>query len=123
MEDTKVKSGSHSIDAGVGVRINNDEKTGFAYSDAMTNEGMLQAVVTASSIANSQKKVAPIKIQAVERPDIYTQSDVLTGIDNAEILALLNQMDVMARKVDPRVSKVICSLSTAQEYVLVAPYN
>lgn len=120
LEDRKVKSGTHSIDAGVGVRINNGEKTGFAYSDAMTNEGMLQAVLTASSIANSSKKVAPVKIQTVERPDIYTQSDVLTGIENAEILALLNQMDVMARKVDPRISKVICSLATSQEYVLVA---
>jgi len=120
LEDKKVKSGSHSIDAGVGVRINNGEKTGFAYSDAMTNEGMLQAVTTASSIASTNKKVAPIKIQVVERPDIYTQSDVLTGIQNSEILAMLNQMDVMARKVDPRISKVVCSLSTAQEYVLVA---
>ncbi|MCF6320131.1 MAG: metalloprotease TldD, partial [Proteobacteria bacterium] len=120
LEDKKVKSGSHSIDAGVGVRINNGEKTGFAYSDAMTNQGMLQAVMTASSIANTSKKVAPIKIQAIERPDIYTQSDVLTGIENAQILDLLNQMDVMARKQDPRISKVICSLSTAQEYILVA---
>ncbi len=120
LEDKKVKSGSHSIDAGVGVRINNGEKTGFAYSDAMTNQGMLQAVKTASSIANTNKQVAPIKIQTIERPDIYTQSDVLTGIENAQILDLLNQMDVMARKQDHRISKVICSLSTSQEYVLVA---
>lgn len=120
LEDRKVKSGSHSIDAGVGVRINNGEKTGFAYSDAMTNDGMLQAVATASSIANSGKQIEPVKIQVVERPEIYTPSDVLKGIENSEILALLNQMDAMARKSDPRISKVICSLSTSQEYVLVA---
>ena len=63
LEDKKVKSGSHSIDAGVGVRINNGEKTGFAYSDAMTNEGMLQAVTTASSIANTNKKLTQLKFK------------------------------------------------------------
>ena len=120
LEDKKVKSGSHSIDAGVGVRINNGEKTGFAYSDALTDEGMMQAVVTASSIAKSNKEVPSIKIQTAKIPDIYTQNDVLTGVQNSEILALLNRMDLIARKSDSRISKVICSLSTCQEYVLVA---
>lgn len=120
LEDKKVKSGSHSIDAGVGVRVNNNEKTGFAYSDAMTNEGMMSAVKTAASIAHANKEVAPIKIQAVETPAIYTGTDVLTGVTNNEIIALLNQMDATARKADARISKVICSVSTSQEYILVA---
>ena len=120
LEDQKVKNGSHSIDAGVGVRVNNGEKTGFAYSDAMTNEGMMKAVKTASSIAHLQKQVPAIKIKASKIPQFYTNNDVLQGVDNAEIIALLNQMDNMARKIDTRITKVICSLATSQEYVLVA---
>lgn len=120
LEDQKVKSGSHSIDAGVGVRVNDGEKTGFAYSDAMTNTGMMQAVVTASAIAKSNKEVQPIHIQSQEVPQIYTQQDVLSAVKNAQIIDLLNQMDEKARKADPRISKVICSVSTSQEYILVA---
>jgi TldD protein len=120
LEDQKVKSGSHSIDAGVGVRVNDGEKTGFAYSDAMTNEGMMQAVETAAAIAKSNQTVQPVAIKTLEKPQIYTQQDVLSAVENSEIISLLNQMDVMARKSDPRISKVICSVSTSQEYILVA---
>jgi len=120
LEDTKVKSGSHSIDRGVGVRVNSGEKTGFAYADTLTNEGMMQAVITASSISKGHTNHQAVKVKAQECPSYYTQDDVLTKINNAQIIALLNQMDVMARKIDPRISKVICSLATSQEYVLVA---
>jgi len=120
LEDTKVKSGSHSIDRGVGVRINNGEKTGFAYADNINNKGLIEAVKTASSIANTTANHVAVKINASAYPSYYPQADVLTNIDNAQIIALLNQMDVMARKTDPRVSKVICSIATVQEYVLVA---
>jgi TldD protein len=120
LEDRKVKSGSHSIDRGVGVRVNNGEKTGFAYAEELNYEGMMEAVKTASSIAHTNKKVAAVKIKALQYPDYYSHQDVLTGVNNSEILDLLNQMDVMARKIDPRIGKVICSLATSQEYVLVA---
>ena len=120
LEDTKVKSGSHSIDQGVGVRVNSGEKTGFAYSDSLTNDGMMQAVVTARSIANHKSNHQAVKINTLEYPNHYTQDDVLHKVNNAQIIALLNQMDVTARKVDPRISKVICSLATSQESVLVA---
>lgn len=120
LEDTKVKSGSHSIDQGVGVRVNSGEKTGFAYSDALTNEGLTQAVSTANSIAHAQVNHKAVKVSASEYPSYYTQDDVLWQVNNAEIIALLNHMDVMARKVDPRISKVICSLVTSQENILVA---
>ncbi|VAW33015.1 TldD protein, part of TldE/TldD proteolytic complex [hydrothermal vent metagenome] len=120
LEDTKVKSGSHSIDRGVGVRINSGEKTGFAYADALTNEGMMQAVKTARTIANTSTRHQPVKIKVSEYPSYYTPLDVLTEVTNAQIIALLNKMDVMARKLDPRINKVICSLVTSQEYILVA---
>lgn len=120
LDDTKVKSGSHSIDRGVGVRINSGEKTGFAYSDAITDEGLMQAVKTARSIANSNATHQSIKVQANNYPSYYTSDDVLTGVTNSDIIAMLNQMDVKARKIDPRIKKVICGLTTVQEYVLVA---
>ena len=120
LEDTKVKSGSHSIDQGVGVRINSGEKTGFAYSDAITNEGMMKAVQTASSIVKGSATHQAIRVKADDYPSYYTQDDVLNRINNARIIAMLNDMDLMARKIDPRIKKVICSLGTSQEYVLVA---
>ncbi|MFK8039090.1 MAG: metalloprotease TldD, partial [Crocinitomicaceae bacterium] len=120
LEDKKVKSGSHSIDRGVGVRVNNGEKTGFAYSDAITNDGMMKAVLTARSIAKGQAEHASVKVNTQDYPFHFTDNDVLSKINNAQIIAMLNQMDLAARKIDPRINKVICSLATSQDHILVA---
>ncbi len=120
LENQQVKSGSHSIDRGVGIRINQGEKTGFAYTDALQKNSIQQAVNTARSIARSQATHAGVNLRQQQAPELYTPQDVLTGVDNQAILDLLNQMDAQARAKESRVKKVICSLVSAQDEVLVA---
>lgn len=47
LEDGIVKEGSFNLDQGVGVRAQSGEKTGFAYSNAITAEALKQAAVAA----------------------------------------------------------------------------
>ena len=44
VEDGIVKDGAHSIEQGVGVRAISGEKTGFAYSDDIEGDALLEAV-------------------------------------------------------------------------------
>ncbi len=44
-----VKEGSFNLDQGVGVRAQSGEKTGFAYSNAITPEALSQAARAAES--------------------------------------------------------------------------
>ncbi len=50
LEEGKVKSGSHSIEQGVGVRAVAGEKTGFAYSDEIMLPALLEAAGAARAI-------------------------------------------------------------------------
>ena len=120
LENQQVKSGSHSIDRGVGIRINEGEKTGFAYTDTLDQSSISQAVKTARSIAHGQINHAGVNLKQNNQSGLYTPIDVLDGIDNQAIIDLLNRMDQQARKQDSRVKKVICSLVTSQEDILVA---
>ncbi len=120
LENQQVKSGSHSIDRGVGVRINQGEKTGFAYTDALNKNSISEAVQTARSIARSQATHQGVNLRTNAVPELYTPQDVLLGVDNASIIQLLNEMDVKARQQDHRVQKVICSLVSSQEEIMVA---
>ena len=120
LENQQVKSGSHSIDRGVGVRVNEGEKTGFAYTDALNLKDISSAVNTARSIARAQADVAGVNLKFNDKTGLYTPEDVLTGSENQAIINLLNDMDALARKQDQRVKKVICSLVTSQEKILVA---
>ena len=120
LENQQVKSGSHSIDRGVGIRVNQGEKTGFAYTDALNKSSISEAVHTARTIARSQVNHHGVGLSRVNNTALYTPKDVLSGIDNQAIIDLLNQMDAQARKQDNRVKKVICSLVSSQEEIMVA---
>src|SRR5690606_18522696 len=121
LENQQVKSGSHRIDKGVGVRVNEGEKTGFAYTDVLQKDSISIAVKTARSIARSQADVSSgINLRAQNAPQLYTAKDVLSGVDNQTVIDLLMRMDKQARKQDPRVKKVVCSLVSSQEEIMVA---
>ncbi len=122
LEDQKVKSGTHNIDQGVGVRVNSGEKTGFAYSESITRQGILEAARQARTITrtNRGQESGGIQVQAEPVPRMYDTEDVLAAVENQHIIDTLRRMDARARAADSRVHKVICSLVTAQETMLVA---
>ena len=55
LEEGIVKTGSFSIDQGVGVRAVSGEKTAFAYSDDISEASLLDAARTVRSIASVAK--------------------------------------------------------------------
>ena len=56
LEEGIVKSGSFSIDQGVGVRAVAGEKTAFAYSDDISEASLLDAARTVRAIAAADRK-------------------------------------------------------------------
>src|SRR6201985_1417516 len=55
LEEGIVKTGSFSIDQGVGVRAVSGEKTPFAYSDDISEASLLDAARTVRSISSAGK--------------------------------------------------------------------
>src|SRR5256885_6044672 len=51
LEEGEVKSGSFSIDQGVGVRVVAGEKTAFAYADDINSDALQQAAKVTRAIA------------------------------------------------------------------------
>ena len=56
LEEGIVKTGSFSIDQGVGVRAVSGEKTAFAYSDDISEASLLDAARTVRSISSVAQK-------------------------------------------------------------------
>ena len=67
LEDGIVKEGSFNLDQGVGVRAQSGEKTGFAYSNAITAEALSQAARAARSIARAGQNG---RVQAFSSPQV-----------------------------------------------------
>ena len=122
LEEGIVKSGSFSIDQGVGVRAVSGEKTAFAYSDDISQASLLDAARTVRAIAASsrggRKKIAPRSVAASR--SLYPELDPIATMDSAAKVALLGRVEKLARAKDPRVAQVMASLAGEYDVVLVA---
>ncbi len=123
LEEGIVKSGSFSIDQGVGVRAVVGEKTAFAYSDDISLEALLDAARTVRTIAaagQSRRVKVGKAVQTAKSHRLYGATDPIATLDSVQKVALLERMEQMARARDPRVVQVMAGLAAEYDVVLVA---
>ena len=120
VEDGIVKNGAHAIEQGVGVRAIAGEKTGFAYSDDINAQALMEAAGSARAIARSGNAQAPRALVAGQGRALYPALDPIDGVGNEEKVEVLRGLDRMLRAADPRVQQVVVSLSGGVDTVLVA---
>jgi TldD protein len=122
LEEGIVKTGSFSIDQGVGVRAVSGEKTAFAYSDDISEASLLDAARTVRSISSAAQsgkaRIAPKKI--AKGRSLYPGVDPIASLDSTAKVALLEKLEQRARAKDPRVAQVMAGLASEYDVVLVA---
>jgi TldD protein len=122
LEEGIVKTGSFSIDQGVGVRAVSGEKTAFAYSDDISWASLLDACQTVRSIGaasgNKSAKIAPRKIASSRK--LYGGTDPISTLGSTAKVALLERVEKMARAKDKRVVQVMAGLASEYDVVLIA---
>jgi TldD protein len=122
LEEGIVKTGSFSIDQGVGVRAVSGEKTAFAYSDDISEAALLDAARTVRSIGlartSARSKVGAQKIARSRA--LYGPTDPISTLDSATKVALLGKVETLARAKDPRVVQVMAGLAMEYDVVMVA---
>ncbi|MDM0024712.1 metalloprotease TldD [Variovorax saccharolyticus] len=122
LEEGIVKTGSFSIDQGVGVRAVSGEKTAFAYSDDISEASLLDAARTVRSISAAGKTArvkAPARKIAGSR-SLYSGIDPISTLDSTAKVKLLEKVEQLARSRDPRVAQVMAGLASEYDVVLVA---
>ena len=122
LEEGIVKTGSFSIDQGVGVRAVSGEKTAFAYSDDISEASLLDAARTVRSIAAQAQgaRVKAGKRRIAEARSLYRDLDPIASLDSTAKVALLGRVEKLARGKDPRVVQVMAGLASEYDVVLVA---
>ncbi|TAM46563.1 MAG: metalloprotease TldD [Gammaproteobacteria bacterium] len=121
LEEGIVKSGSHNIEAGVGVRAVAGEKQGFAYSDDIVLPALLDAATAARAIAHEGGAArTPVRFENVAGHALYAPADPLASLADDAKVKLLEIVEREARAQDPRVKQVMASLAAVHETVLIA---
>jgi TldD protein len=122
LDEGIVKSGSFSIDQGVGVRAISGDKTAFAYSDEIGLDALLSAARATRTIARSG--AGRVKVAPTMRPShghtLYRREDPIASLESAAKVALLQKVERLARSRDPRIVQVMAGLAAEWDVVLVA---
>jgi TldD protein len=122
LEEGIVKTGSFSIDQGVGVRAVSGEKTAFAYSDDLSWDSLIDAARTVRSISGQgqSRRVRTPSVRVAKSRSLYPGLDPIGTLDSTAKVALLETVERLAKGRDPRVVQVMAGLAAEHDVVLVA---
>ncbi|MGH7790094.1 MAG: metalloprotease TldD [Candidatus Binatia bacterium] len=120
LEEGLVKKAAKNVSQGAGVRVVAGDKTGCAHTDDVSVDTLQLASKTAQTIADAGGAPAAVAVTPA-RPahNLYQlQHAPLDAALDAKI-GLLNQIDIAARRRDPRITNVMASLGVEQKVVLI----
>ena len=122
LEEGIVKTGSFSIDQGVGVRAVSGEKTAFAYSDDISEASLLDAARTVRSISATSKssRVKTPAARIASSRSLYKDMDPIATLDSTAKVKLLEKVEKLAKAKDPRIVQVMAGLASEYDVVMVA---
>ncbi|MGB2833221.1 MAG: metalloprotease TldD [Methylotenera sp.] len=123
LEEGQVKSGSFSIDQGVGVRAVSGEKTAFAYSDDITLSALQEAAKATKAIASLGSEQTAGSVVKRQTSQLYLPQDPIASLSAESKVKLLERLESFARKLDPRITQVTASISGEYEVVMVARHD
>ncbi|OFV88811.1 MAG: metalloprotease TldD [Acidobacteria bacterium RBG_16_68_9] len=120
LEDGLVKKAAKSVTQGAGVRVVAGDKTGYAHSDDVSVDTLRLATQTARAIADQSGAKQSVAVRTT-RPahDLYRLPESPLDVTLDAKIALLNDIDVIGRRHDPRIKNVLAGLGIEQKIILI----
>ncbi len=120
IDESIVKSASHGVSAGCGIRVLSGERTGYAYTDDLSAERLLKAARTAALIASGPARQPVQGFTETHAPSLYPVPAADADIDITARLDLLRRADRAARAADSRITQVRAGYAEELRRILIA---
>ena len=120
LEEKKIRSAQARIVQGVGIRVLSGEKTGYAYSDNLEMDSLMEAARVAAHIAEGPGTERPVRITAQLAPDYYTVQIDPADYPVAEKTNLLKRANKAAYAYDPHIKQVDVVYADSEDDIIVA---
>jgi TldD protein len=120
LDEDKISEATRGLDMGVGFRVLQGEKTGFAFSDDLDFARLKEAAETAALIASGAARQKPGNLAALSPPSYYlvkVSPDTITPKAKSELLIRAN---AVARAHDKRITQVGVSFYDINKKILIA---
>jgi TldD protein len=121
LDDGRLKGAAFDTTKGFGLRAVAGEAIGCAHSPELSEAALRRAIKVVGAVKAGHSGVLALPARGTNRQR-YSAANPIRGRDQADKVALLEQIDVYARGKDPRVRQVSASLSgTWQQIEIVRP--
>lgn len=121
LEDGKVNRAYSNVDYGVGIRVLKGDQTGFAYSETITPEALLNAAKMAANIANSSSKFIPVEVSEKLPASYYAVSRKWEDVSVKDKVPFVQKINDKVFSLDEKVIKVNAFMGDETAYVMI--YN
>ncbi len=118
LEDGKVNRAYSNVDYGVGIRVLKGDQTGYAYSETIDTEAMLNAARMAANIANSPKQFKSDAIHEKAPADYYKISRKWENVSVKDKVPFVQKINDKVFELDEKVIKANAFLTDETSYVL-----
>jgi len=109
MEESKFKSAVFNISKGAGVRVISGDKTGYAYTDEITQEKLLRCADVASFVAKGGIKTQPVDISKQDRESFITVNVPLQDVTDEKRMEVIKRADRAALDYDEKIKMTYIS--------------
>jgi TldD protein len=120
LDEDKISAATRGLDMGVGFRVLQGEKTGYAFSDDLDFARLKEAAETAALIASGAVKERPAKFTALSPPSYYLVKVSPDTIASKEKAALLVKANAVARAHDKRITQVGVGFYDVNKKIMIA---
>ncbi len=103
MEESRFRSGLYGVSQGAGVRVISGDKTGYAYTEEITEENLMRAAEVASYVARNGKSITPVNIAEGKRESFVTVHKPLEDIADSRRIEIMERANQAALDYDPRI--------------------
>lgn len=120
-EEDTVKNARRGIVQGVGIRAVKDDQIGFAFSEELTLEKMLEAANAAAAIAaDNTAKARILPVSALKPKNLYKINELATTADLNKKLEFIKEANEAAKKYDSRIVRVNIGFNDEVKHVVYA---
>jgi TldD protein len=120
LDDGKVEELTTGLDRGAGVRVTHGTSYGYAYSNRLDRDALLEAAEAASAALRDGEGGDVVDLRTLEGPDTNRVQRPAASVPAADKVAWLRELDDAARSFSPEVVQVVGVYGDSMQRRLIA---
>jgi TldD protein len=120
LDDGKIEELTSGLDRGAGVRVGHGSSYGYAFSNRLDRDALLEAASAAAAAVSDEVAGAVVDLLALDPPVAHRAERPAQNVSASDKVAWLREVDDVARSFSPHVRQVTASYGDSVQRVIIA---